>query len=506
MEGEVQMYKDGRFKIENEVHYSRIKDGDRIVVVDNKGNKMDFGDLMRRYSREQDDPITFTASTESQNQYYHKKSAPDGPHSKEPSEKWWEKTKFNGDTEMRSQYVPKESDRQERAVHQPQARPNVKFDGTTEARAQYVPKRVEGENGQPHPKEPADKWWEKTKFTGDTEMRTQFVPKEVEKSNRYEQGPRANYDIPGRKFDGTTEMRAQYVPKEAPRDQGQPHSKEPADKWWEKTKFHGDSEMRSQFVPKESERPERAVYQPHARPQLKFDGTTEQRAQYTPKKTDNPSGQPHEKQPADKWWEKTRFHGDTEARSQFVPKEIERPERADHRPPARPPQKFDGTTESRAQYVPKEASRDNGPPHSKEPADKWWEKTKFSGDTEMRTQFVPKESDRQERAVHQPQARPQLKFDGTTEQRAQFVPKSVEGNGYPSSNQPGEKWWEKTKFDGDTEMRSQYVPKEIDRAAPRTYQQPNLNRPMIYIEPSLGEARDSMDSQVTGSSLGHDRR
>jgi len=102
-----------------------------------------------------------------------------------------------------------------------------------------------------------------------------------------------------------------------------------------------------------------------------------------------------------------------------------------------------------------------------------------------------------------------MKFDGTTEQRAQYVPKRVEqGGGDPNSKQPSEKWWEKTKFNGDTEMRTAYTPKELERTEKQAYQKPQVRRPMVHIEPSLGEARDSHDSRascMTGSSLGHDR-
>merc|ERR550514_573722 len=92
MDGPIRLFKDGRFEIENERQYSRIADGDRIVVVDGEGNSADFGELIRRFSRDQSRPIQFTSTTEHKSMFTPKHQPPSYPVDArdEAADKWWE--------------------------------------------------------------------------------------------------------------------------------------------------------------------------------------------------------------------------------------------------------------------------------------------------------------------------------------------------------------------------------------------------------------------------------
>jgi hypothetical protein len=497
MDGPIRLFKDGRFEIENERQYSRIADGDRLVVVDGEGNSADFGQLIRQFSRDQSRPIQFTATTENKSMYTPKKPEPySGDSARDAAaDHWWEKTRFAGESEMHACFTPKEIERNRQELRAtPQVRPTTKFEGQTESRAAYTPKeRIAepvGEVGQGD-----GKWWEKTRFAGESEAKAQFTPKPVERSadTKVRAAP-----PPARKFEGVTEAQAAYTPKERAFDPP-PDSGGRADNWWEKSKFAGESEAKAQFTPKPVERPESnarvAVAQ---RPKTKFEGTSESQAAYVPKRIDHSYPAQGEQVAQQPWWEKTKFSGESESASCFTPKPIE--PKSDLRvaqKAVRPNMKFDGTSESRSAYTPKEAMRDAPPGGADGPQDRWWEKSKFAGESEAKAQFTPKPVERPENTKAVAVQRPQTKFEGVTESQAAYVPKHIDTTGYPSQGERGPNWWEKTTFVGESEQAAQFTRKPIE---PRgdTKVDPNrmkVHRAMVHLEPSLGAVRDSQDSE-----------
>merc|ERR1719274_427685 len=196
----VKLYKGGRAEIADERAYARIQDGDSIVVVDSEGNAADFGKLVRQFSRDTSRPIQFTATTEHQSMYTPKKPQRFQPDAAADMavEKWWEKTKFLGESESHAAYTPKEIEREPAGARAAPttARTYAKFDAVSETRAMYTPKEAAREGPHELDAGPAEKWWEKTKFAGESEARAQYVPNPLEKT----------------KFAGESEARAQYVP------------------------------------------------------------------------------------------------------------------------------------------------------------------------------------------------------------------------------------------------------------------------------------------------------
>jgi len=61
-----------------------------------------------------------------------------------------------------------------------------------------------------------------------------------------------------------------------------------------------------------------------------------------------------------------------------------------------------------------------------------------------------------------------------------------------------EPWWEKTKFNGESESHAQYVQKPLEPKSDlrETKTQVKMHRAMVHLEPSIGQVRDSQDSQM----------
>jgi hypothetical protein len=236
------------------------------------------------------------------------------------------------------------------------------------------------------------------------------------------------------------------------------------------------------------------------RTQAKFDAVSESRAAYQPKTAD-PVGVPTTGGPtAEPWWEKTKFNGVSESAAAFTPKPIEgRHDLRVTQNTARQNIKFDGVSESRSQFTAKERALEEAPKDSG-PAEKWWEKTKFTGESESHSQFIPKEHERAPPSKdRQGMVRTQAKFDAVSESRAAYQPKTADPVGVPTTSGPtAEPWWEKTKFNGESESHAQYVPKEMEpRSDTRVANtQMKLHRAMVHLEPSIGQVRDSQDSQM----------
>jgi hypothetical protein len=179
MQGPVTVYRDGRELIDNEGKYSQIQDGDTLVIVDRDGNSADFGSLVRQFSRDQNRPVTFTANTE-QRSAYTPKDLPRENESSRPVDKWWEKSKFMGESESRTAYTPKPLDVNVLERGAPPVRPSMPFEGLSESQAAYTPKELQREVANDVP---IDTWWTKTKFSGESESRAQYTQKAPERGS-----------------------------------------------------------------------------------------------------------------------------------------------------------------------------------------------------------------------------------------------------------------------------------------------------------------------------------
>jgi len=178
MLGPVSVYRDGRELIDNEMKYSQIRDGDTLVIVDRDGNSADFGSLVRQFSRDQSRPVTFTANTEQRSAYTPKEIMRD-PESNKELDKWWEKTKFMGESEAQATYTRKPLDKTVREAGPMPVRVNLPFDGVSEAQAAYTRKPIQREAANDVP---MDAWWEKTKFDGQSEFKSQYTEKPLERA------------------------------------------------------------------------------------------------------------------------------------------------------------------------------------------------------------------------------------------------------------------------------------------------------------------------------------
>jgi len=270
----------------------------------------------------------FEGVSESQAQYTPKEAVRDmdttGPEG--PSDRWWEKTKFSGESEAHGQYTPKALERydSQSTKIQPPVRPNAKFEGVTESRSAFTPKQRDPNDVFGPGDEPTgDPWWKKTTFRGESESQAAYTPKPVE--------PRADLRVeqkaPTRqqlKFDGTSESKAQFTPKEAVRDIDTTGPEGPSERWWEKTKFTGQSESKGQYTPKSIERydSQSTKIQRPERSNVKFEGITESQAAFQPKVADR-SDMRDQGEQGEPWWEKTKFQGTSEHHAQFTPKELE---------------------------------------------------------------------------------------------------------------------------------------------------------------------------------------
>jgi hypothetical protein len=211
--------------------------------------------------------------------------------------------------------MPSKQDRQP-------VRSTAKFEGVTESRSAYQPKQRESDAFPVEQGEASEPWWQKTTFRGESESRSAYTPKEVEKrvDTRVDQSAVARSHI---KFDGVSESRSQFTPKRTVKDVDL-GPEGPSDNWWEKTKFTGESESKTQYTPKELDRPEMPNKQDRqpVRSTAKFEGVTESQSAFQPKVADRsdrsdqgPQGEP--------WWEKTKVQGMSEHHAQYTPKPLE---------------------------------------------------------------------------------------------------------------------------------------------------------------------------------------
>lgn len=225
----------------------------------------------------------------------------------------------------------------------------IPFEGTSEARAAYTPKQLQPPSGftGEAPTRP------KIPFSGESTYRSDFKPHVLCPLHAPEGYDPASWRPSGVPFDGTTTSREAYGVKPL-----EPRQYEPAPQYRPSTvPFQGTSEARAQYQPWELPRRgsgsgEELMHPP--RPHIPFTGTSTARDAYTPKALEpRPTTAMPEYKPSS-----VPFAGSTEAREQY--KAWDLPARPTYDPsqvPERPRIPFEGRSTAQEAYTPKQLER-----------------------------------------------------------------------------------------------------------------------------------------------------